>query len=243
MVSVTNLFFLLLDSSPWHAYGWATHGDFYKTVIWIYFVSFKRIKKLTLKIKTLFTNCHALWMFCFLTNSHIRSKLWFTKVHLHQPYYIKSGILLCIGLLTLRASHKKYLAIISSLFKTWLQSQYLGTHSKKTLFSSILTHSSLRGCFSYHSTCPAVTKNEVDKDKEKENKNVHLALLSRDSRPEEHKENTKEMTHICIYTYMAAVILHFDNLVPCFSPLLTWTAWDRNWVLLISVLVIPRKLL
>lgn len=136
-------------------------------MIWIYLVSFKRIKKLTLKIKTLFTNCHALWKFCFLTNSHIRSKMWFTKVHLHQTCYIKSGILLCIGLLTLRASHKKYLAIISSLLKTWLQSQYLGTHSKKTLFSSILTHSSLRGCFSYHSTCPAVTKNEVDKDTKK----------------------------------------------------------------------------
>ena len=74
--------------------------------------------------------------------------------------------------------------------------------------------------FCYHSTCSAVTKNEVDKEEEKENKNFYLSVLSRVSRPEKHKQNSKEIIHICVYISTAAVLLHFDHLFSCFAPLL-----------------------
>lgn len=66
-----------------------------------------------------------------------------------------------------------------------------------------------------------MTKNEIDKE-EKDNKSLQLALLSHAPRPETHKEDIKEMCYIRAYTSMStAIILHFCNLCPCMSLLLS----------------------
>lgn len=83
--------------------------------------------------------------------------------------------------------------------------------------------------FPYHLSCCVMTKNEIDKEEEKENKSLQFALLSHAPRPEKHKENIKEMPYIGAYAFMTIVfLLHFCNLFPCISLLLSWTAQDRD---------------